>query len=464
MVIQSMAQVSQVLENEFSFRTRKKDIETIDGSEFEFFVIGGGINGAGTANLLAQNGRKVLIVDRNDFASGTSSGSSKLIHGGLRYLANFEFMEVRRLLRERNYLLRHTDIVKLLKFDVVVDEYSWKRITLRVGLTLYNMLSGTLRIPHYHKNTTKFPNHVKGYFTYDDSMTDDSLLVISNIVSAHSHGAVCLNYVEPFELYEEHGGWRVQLKDNISGKKFSISSKFLINAAGPWVHKVPGMEKFGDYGHLLLSKGIHVVVDFSLFPGENAVVFRSPLDKRQMFIIPRGEVIHIGTTDTFTDSPDDWAITEKDIEYIISSAKSIIPSLKRTDIIESYAGIRPLYGSGSDPGKVSRKSSVVMKGNVVSILGGKITDYRVTAQNVARIMNRNLESGQKLKYRGLPAIDYRRDNSDPVEQAIFHECAMNAEDILRRRIGARLYTRDAGKSMESEVNNKVKNLITENSL
>ena len=449
-------------ESEFSFRTRQRDIETIGESDFEFFVIGGGINGSGTASLLAQNGRKVLLVDRNDFASGTSSGSSKLIHGGLRYLANFEFREVKRLLSERNYLLTHTEIVKPLLFDVVVDEYSWKKISLRTGLTIYNLLSGRIKLPRYHRNSGTFPEHVKGYFTYEDSMTDDSLLVISNVVTAHSHGAICLNYVEPLEIWEENGKWHAILKDFISGRTLQISTKFIVNAAGPWVTRIPGIDKAGNLSNLLLSKGIHIVVDSSLFHGKNAVVFRSPIDRRQMFIIPRGEVIHIGTTDTFTSSPDDWKITEEDIEYIISSARSIIPELGRKDIIESFAGIRPLFGSGSDPGKVTRKSSVIMNKNVVSILGGKITDYRLTAQSVARIINKCLPRNKRLTFKGLPTIDYRRNNSDAIIQAVFNECALNEEDILRRRIGARLYTKDGGKSLESHVKEKVKGLLLAN--
>ncbi len=451
-----------VRENEFSFRTRQKDIETIGESEFEFLVIGGGINGAGTASLLAQNGRKVLLVERNDFASGTSSGSSKLIHGGLRYLANFEFREVRRLLKERNYLLKNTEIVKPLQFDVVVDEYSWKKISLRAGLTLYNILSGKIKLPRYHRNSGKFPDHVRGYFTYDDSMTDDALLVISNIVTAHSKGAVCLNYVEILEVWEDNGKWMAKLKDAISGRNLTISTRFIVNAAGPWANRIPGIGKTGNFSNLLLSKGIHVVVDSSLFSGNNAVVFRSPIDRRQMFIIPRGEVIHIGTTDTFTSSPDDWAIKEEDIEYIISSARSIIPILSRKDIIESFSGIRPLFGSGSDPGKVTRKSSVIINGNVVSILGGKITDYRLTAQSVARIINKGISHDKRLSFRGLPTIDYRRNGSDAIIQAVFNECALNEEDVLRRRIGARLYTKDAGKSIEPEVRDKVKRLLTDN--
>jgi glycerol-3-phosphate dehydrogenase len=136
--------------------------------------------------------------------------------------------------------------------------------------------------------------------------------------------------------------------------------------------------------------------------------------------------------------------------------------LGRKDIIESFAGIRPLFGSGSDPGKVTRKSSVIMNKNVVSILGGKITDYRLTAQSVARIINKCLPRNKRLTFKGLPTIDYRRNNSDAIIQAVFNECALNEEDILRRRIGARLYTKDGGKSLESHVKEKVKGVLLAN--
>ena len=438
---------------EFSARTRLRSVRDSQGKVFDFFIIGGGINGAGVCNLISANGRSVFLCDRGDFASGTSSGSSKLIHGGLRYLANLEFREVRHLLRERNYLLRHADFVKPLDFNVLVDQYSWKKITLRFGLFIYGILGGRLSIPKYHINRGEYPEGVKGYFTYLDSATDDSFLVISNIVSAQMQGATCVNYAEVRSISREKDLWVLSLEDKISGESFSVKAKVLINAAGPWAGNMMSMSTHEPMGQFKLSKGIHIIVPSDICNGESAVVFRSHIDKRQMFIIPRGEVVHIGTTDTFTASPEDWKCLDDEIDYVVKSAARIIPNLSRSDVINCFTGIRPLYGGGDDPGSVTRKSEIMFRDNMISILGGKITDFRVTARRVAKLINRHFSSN--LVYAGLPEIRYRRDSSDVIDQALRMECAITVEDVLRRRTGQRVFSRDLGKPMEKLVESRI---------
>ncbi len=438
------------MENEFSFRTRKRDFEALENSECEVLIIGGGISGAGVANLLSENGVSTVLVEKGDFASGTSSGSSKLIHGGLRYLAQGEFREVKELLKERNYLLENTDFVKPMKFHIVVDQYSWKKSTLRAGLFIYNLLSGKFQIPHYMVNDGIYPKNVLGYFEYMDAFTDDSRLVVYNIVSAQRGGARCFNYVEAVKLTESEGKYVVALEDKKTGRQVHVNARIIVNAGGPWAAKI--MEKFDGKldKPLQLSKGVHIVVPADKIPVKQAIAFRSHLDRRQMFIIPRGKVVHIGTTDTFVKEPDDFSVNNEDVEYILKSVEALFPGLSKEDIVTAFAGIRPLFGSGDDPGKVSRDFEIVIDRNIVNLLGGKITNYRAASRIAVRHISQIL--GRKLNTSGLPTIPYRRAGAEnEISEVILNECPLSLEDIMRRRMAYRIYEPDQGKSLEKGV-------------
>lgn len=438
------------MENEFSFRTREKDIKRIASSQCDVLVIGGGITGAGVANILAENGVRTVLVERDDFASGTSSGSSKLIHGGLRYLAQGEVREVRELLKERDYLVRNTDIVSPLKFHIIVDEYSWKKITLRFGLFLYNLLSGKLKIPLYTRNQGKYPKSVQGYFEYMDAYTDDSRLVIYNVVSARRKGATCLNYVEALGLENSGETYTVNLQDTLTGTAFTIRPKVIVNAAGPWAGQLMKHLDIDLDTPFRLSKGIHLVIPASKIPVSEAIAFRSRIDRRQMFVIPRGDVVHVGTTDTFVNSPDDFTITNEDTEYIIRSVAALFPDVTADDVITAFAGIRPLFGSGDDPGKVSRDFEIKVEENTVNILGGKITNYRSAARKTAARIGSLLKIDMRTK--GMPTIAYERPRgAELINHIIFNECPLKLEDIMRRREAYRIYELDRGKSKEEKV-------------
>ncbi len=435
---------------EFSFKTRKDDIVVASGGEFEVLIVGGGISGAGIANILAENGIRTVLVEKSDFASGTSSGSSKLVHGGLRYLANGEFREVKDLLKERDYLVNNTQIVKELNFHILVDEFSWKKSTIRFGLFLYNLLSGKLSIPRYRKNDGRYPSQVRGYFEYKDAYTDDSKLVIYNIVSAKRAGALCLNYVQATGFSKVGDKTTVNLKDTVSGSEFKINAKVVVNACGPWARDLMEMAGVGDEVSLKLSKGIHLVVPSGVAPVKDAIAFRTPLDGRQMFVIPRGEVVHIGTTDTFVSGPDDFRIVDEDVDYLIKSASYLFPGITKEDIITSFSGLRPLFGKGDDPGKISREFQVVAKDNLVNVLGGKITNYRSAARKVAGAISPLL--GRKIMTEGLPTINYSpADSERDINYMIMNECPVTFEDIMRRRGAYRVYSLDAGKSKEGKV-------------
>ncbi|WP_337860912.1 FAD-dependent oxidoreductase [Ferroplasma sp.] len=433
--------------SEFSIHTRKKAIDSMDGNMYDVVVIGGGITGSGIANILAENGVNTLLLEKNDFASGTSSGSSKLVHGGLRYLQNGRLLEVFRLLKERNYLMNHTDIVTSLEFHIFTGKDMWNSSELGLGLSLYNVLSGKLAPARHIRNDGRYPETIDGYYSYFDGITIDSVLVIYNIVSAQNHGATCLNYVEAVSIKMDGENYAVSIHDNISGSNKTIISRIIINAAGPWGDRISHMAGIDPEESFRLSKGIHLVFPFSLWGRKNAAVIRSSIDGRQLFIIPSGEIVYIGTTDKFTENPDDFSISNEDTKYLLDSLKPLFPEFEEDKIITSFAGIRVLFGSGDNPGEISRDFKITRKGNFIFALGGKLTDYRVGSRKVAKIVSSLL--GRKLKIKNMPFIDYSR-SAGNLDQIIKYECPVKPEDIMRRRLALRIYSGDSGKFMEQK--------------
>lgn len=402
--------------------------------KFDVAIIGGGIMGAGMANLLAQNGISTVLLEKNDFSSGTSSGSTKLIHGGIRYLENFQYFEVLDLIRERDYLTKNTEIVKKTEFEILLDNYSWKKSTIRIAIFLYNLFSKKISIPKFHKNESKYPQDVKGYFTYPDSYTDDSKLVIYNILNAVNNGAICLNYCEVKKIEKDGDIFTITYHDNIGNKDFKINSQYLINCAGPWAAKIADMYEEGTKYNLKLSKGIHIVVPSELIGIKNSVVFRSHIDRRQMFAVNRGEVTIIGTTDHFVDDPDNFNIDENDIDYIIKSAQRLFNRIEKNNIIFTYAGIRPLYGRSNNPGKISRGIHIEHHARVINVFGGKLTNYRSAVRKVGKILNRMSRMG--INTAGLPKIDYVRPKIGYPHIFYYErdfECAIYPDDIILRR-------------------------------
>ncbi len=433
---------------EFSYLTRKNDLKNLNGKEYEVVIVGGGIVGAGIANVLSANGIKILLIDKGDFASGTSSNSSKLIHGGLRYLAQGHLLLTRELLKERNYLLKNLDFVSRMKFDILIDDSSWSRSSLYFGLFLYNLLGGKIEFPRFKRDGYSYDGY-RGHFTYEDASTDDALLVVHNVVSAVMQGATAINYLEATEFKDVEGRVETKLVDRLEEGSFHVKSKIVVNAAGPWVNaalKGYGSRKIDD---LRLSKGSHLILKKDKFNLKNAVAFRSHLDRRQMFIIPKGDVVIVGTTDKFVDSPNSFVMDDEEEEYIVDSVRKVFPNVGEEDVVGSYSGIRPLYGSGDDPGRVTRDFHIGKSGKMITIMGVKITNYRSASRKICRQIGEMLN--KSLNVRDLPRVEYSRSGRDPLECAVMHECALTVEDVVRRRLGYYYSTTDQGQKETSSI-------------
>lgn len=403
---------------EFSIKTRQQSLEAFQRDEFDFFVIGGGITGAAVARDASSRGLRVALVERKDFAWGTSSRSSKLIHGGLRYLQNAEMGLVFEALSERTHLLASAPHrVKPLEFYFPVYQTDPRgRFFLGIGMWLYDLLS-LFRSPGFHRFLSKkkflsaipFINHkgLKGAFRYFDASMWDDLLVIDTIRSAQELGAKVANYVEAVEPIFSEGmirGFRVRDGESSSRTMIDIRAKKVIVCAGPWTDEV-GSRLSPDWKPWLKpSKGIHLVFDLKRIPIPGALVMSHPEDGRVSFVIPRPDygsgVALVGTTDGPTDRNPDRAVVEKsDVDYLLTLLDRYFPKLKvgTSDILSAYVGVRPLMApageSGASQGSGKGNGAALQKlsrehfigegvGGVTIVAGGKYTTHRCMAKEI----------------------------------------------------------------------------------
>jgi glycerol-3-phosphate dehydrogenase len=451
---------------------RKKIIENLK-SGIDVAVIGGGITGAGVLNILSSQKLKVALFDANDFAFGTSSRSSKLIHGGLRYLANGQFSVVRDSVKERDFLLKFPNLVKKEDFFIPIDNNSWSKMELRLGLWIYSLFSRSIKAKWYSQSeiNEKFPalkgTPQKGGFIYAEGVVDDARLVIENILAAENNGASALNYAEVINIdYDGNTAKSIIIRDKILNQEFQVPIKMIVNSTGPWIGKILEYmkDKYSDVkeiiGQIKLSKGDHIIVGKEMLSINTALAIRSPIDKRQVFVIPRGDVIIIGTTEIFYDAEiSNPQPSENEIEYLIKSVKNYVKEISKKDVINAYAGLRPLFSSSNNLGKISREYKVVKTGNIVNILGGKITTYRTVALKVSKMVS------DAFKIKGLPNITLKHSartgeddreigeiSGGDLEKAkfckdILFEHSYHIDDILWRREGAFIFNADAGISL-----------------
>lgn len=380
----------------FSGNTRLERLKIASLEEFDLLVIGGGITGAGIALDAAVRGLKVVLVEKNDFASGTSSGSTKLIHGGLRYLKELQFGVVRQTGHERAIL--HRNAPHLVKPEPmllpIVKGGSLGLFSTRLALWVYETLAGVKRHERFKMLNKQESQRIEpllnengllGSAKYTEYRTDDARLCISVMKTAAERGAMCFNYVEAIQLiYAQERIAGAEVKDSMSGFVTQLKAKCVINAAGPWVDAVRRLEGEIHGKQLVLSKGIHVVIDHERFPVKQSVYFDTP-DGRMVFAIPREGKTYLGTTDTLHQgSPEMPRVTEEDINYLKQSLNLVFPNiqLSRADMKSSWTGLRPLIGEpGKGTGELSRKDEIfISKRGLISMAGGKLTGYRVMAK------------------------------------------------------------------------------------
>jgi glycerol-3-phosphate dehydrogenase len=432
-------------------------------ADYDLLIVGGGINGAGIARDAAGRGIRTLLVEQGDFGGATSSASTKLIHGGLRYLERYHFRLVAESLAERDVMLRiAAQLVTPLQFvmpHVPTLRPAWM---IRAGLWLYDRMGGRSSLPRSGSATLHGkglgaglkPEFAKGY-TYWDARVDDARLVILNLRSAVDHGATVLPRTRLVAAKREAGLWSATLVS--SGGEQRVTARVLVNAAGPWVGSV--IERTGSRmpaAKVRLVKGSHIVVR-RVHDGEHAYILQNT-DRRIVFIIPYLERWSlIGTTDVAVANPNGpWAITPEETRYLLGAVNRYLARpLAETDILWSYAGIRPLYDDGKgDPAAITRDYTLVVDAGdgvpELAIVGGKLTTYRKLAETVMERLRPWLATDRgpwttDEALPGDPALqgDSGRDfggglHQREVEYFEKHEWASTADDILWRRTKAGL--------------------------
>lgn len=363
-----------------------RSFTALESDVFDLLVIGGGITGAGVARDAAMRGMRVAIVEKNEWASGTSSRSSRLVHGGIRYLEHGQIGLVRESVREREILLRIAPgLVRPLAFTWPVYRGArlpkWK---LRLGLTIYDWLAGKRRGRRHHSLNVDGVLAVEpelrgeklvGGASYFDATTDDSGLTRANVKSAVEHGAVAVNFAR-FESSTNSSGKAdgALVRDLREGGSARVSARAIVRATGPWQAKG--------------TKGSHIVVPQRRIGNRSAVTMISPDDGRVMFILPSGDETIVGTTDLRTDeTPDNVVASETEIAYMLRAANFYFPESRLTqdDVKATWAGIRPLSTApaGTSPSSISREHRISRDQNgVIVVTGGKLTTYRSMAAEI----------------------------------------------------------------------------------
>lgn len=363
--------------------------ERSDSRLLDLIIIGGGINGAGIAADAAGRGLTVGLYEAQDFASATSSTSSKLIHGGLRYLEHYEFRLVSEALAEREVILKKAPhVAQPMRFRLPHRPYLRPAWMIRCGLFLYDHLGKRTTLPASHMvnlaQTGLLKEEMKVGFEYSDCWVDDARLVLLNILAAKENGAEVSNYTKVTHASRENGVWRVIIEDQITGVRYERYAKALVNAAGPWV------KQFFDDGmnipsprNIRLIKGSHIVVP-KVHDDEQAYILQNK-DGRIVFVIPyMKEFSIIGTTDVeYNGDPRDVAINEEEVDYLIDIVNQhFIHQISRDDVVWTYSGVRPLCDDESDsPQAITRDYTLELdqeydQAPLLSIFGGKLTTYR----------------------------------------------------------------------------------------
>lgn len=423
--------------------------------DVDVLVIGGGINGAGIARDLAGRGLSVVLCEKDDLASATSSASTKLIHGGLRYLEYYEFRLVREALIEREVLLRSaTHIIRPMTFVLPHNASQRPAWLIRLGLFLYDHLSGiggrrllagsksvNLKAGQYGRGLKA--DYKKG-FTYSDCWVDDSRLVVLNAIDAKEKGAIILTQCECTSLARSQNGgegWEAMIKNHLKGGNYKVNAKIVVNAAGPWVDRIAGMVDQGlARHHLRLVKGSHIIVP-QVYKGDHAYILQNN-DKRIVFAIPyEGNYTLIGTTDVdFKGNADEVHADMAEIEYLCSAVNRYFSKqIKPDNVLWTYSGIRPLLDDGGDRASAVTRDYILELDDwqgapILSVFGGKITTFRRLSEQAGDMLVAKLGKGKGAWTKGahLPGGEMQTSNFETFFKTFRKEFNWMPEELIRR--------------------------------
>lgn len=418
---------------------------------YDIAVVGGGINGCGIARDAAGRGHSVFLAEQDDLASGTSSWSSKLVHGGLRYLEHYEFRLVREALREREVLLEMAPhIIRPLRFVLPHSKDMRPSWLLRFGLLLYDSLGGRKRLPGTRKIDLErdpagapLKSEFRRAFEYSDCWVDDARLVALNAVSAADRGARIETRTRVTGISRERGLWRVTAADVGTGETETLLARAVVNAAGPWIDRVLE-DAAGRVGarNVRLVKGSHIVVR-RFFEHDRAYILQNA-DKRIIFAIPyEGEWTLIGTTDEDYDGdPGDARISDEEVGYLLASANEYFAdAVTRDDIVWTYSGVRPLYDDGASEAQEATRDYVLkLEGGggepvLLNIFGGKITTYRRLAEEAVGRIEKRLDEERRPTWTAaapLPGGDFPVEGFDGLVASLASEHPGLDAALLRR--------------------------------
>jgi glycerol-3-phosphate dehydrogenase len=441
--------------SEFSHRTRRRALAEAASRGVDLLVIGGGITGSGVAWDAASRGLSTLLIERRDFGHATSSRTSKMIHGGLRYLRHLRFSLVRESLAERRILARLApSYVRWLPLTIPL--YRWSEgLTLRAGLSLYDALA---RDPeHRHRKLTaaqvsaRFPalhrQGLRGGLQYWDCLMDDARLNLAVAAAAAQQGALVANYAAAVDIGRDESGFVVTVRDVLHNEERPVSARTVVNAAGPWVDAVRGLEDPTAPPQLHPNRGGHLLFSTERLPVDGGLALPFARD-RLLFVIPwQGRVV-VGTTEAeFRGELDRVGAESEDWEAILSLARRFLPSadLGRQDVLSSYAGVRPLIGgTNSSLTRMSREHRILESDSgLISVAGGKYTTFRRMAERVVDRVALKLDPLGKRFARcrtaelsleqALPPPPGLIPSREEVAHLVQQEMALSLSDILVRR-------------------------------
>ena len=425
---------------------RPESLSALDGGTFDVLVVGGGITGVGVALDAASRGWSTALVERHDFASGTSSKSSKLVHGGLRYLQQGDVRLVYEALRERKRLRRNAPhLVHVLPFMIPIltkDSVVSRKIARALGSAMWMYdLTGGWRIGRLHRRLrassafrhlpTMDRERLAAAYLYYDAEADDARLCLAVARTAAEHGAVVANRCEVVAIESTGETHNVRLRDTISGREFGATARVVINASGVWADDVRALDEKVHPDSIRPAKGVHLTVPWEKVRNDIAVVIPVPRDRRSLFVVPwiaNGDgtfrYTYIGTTDTdYTGPVDDPQCTRDDINYVLDALNaSVTTGVTVNDVTGVWAGLRPLVkpDANAPAGRtadLSRRHKVATsQSGVVSVTGGKLTTYREMAEDAVNAAEKILGQHRRCRTKSLPlhGASGSRDSSTPL--------------------------------------------------